>query len=210
MYMPEAFTERDLARLEALVRRHSFGTLVSVHGGQPYASHLPLLLDGGLGRGGKLLGHMARANPQWESLADGQKVLAIFAGPHAYVSPSWYSTPGVPTWNYAVVHVYGAARLIEAPEALGELVTRLTAIYEAGSATPWRPDLSGEMPQRLLRMVVGFAIDIQEVQGKLKLSQNRSVEDQRRVMTHLRQMGSPEALGVAELMEENMKRKKAG
>ncbi len=206
MYLPEHFTERDSARIEALVRRHSFGTLVSVHRGQPFASHLPLLLDTGVEPHGKLLGHMARSNPQWQSLADGQRVLAIFQGPHAYVSPSWYRTPGVPTWNYAVVHVYGTARLIEGPEALGELVTRLTAVYEGDSATPWTPDLSGEMQKRMLRMIVGFEIDILEVQGKFKLNQNRSTEDQRRVIERLRQ-GGPAAAAVAELMSENLQAK---
>ncbi len=204
MYLPEAFRENDSTRLEALVRCHSFGTLVSMHEGHPFASHLPLLLDTGLERHGKLLGHMARSNPQWESLADGQRVLVIFQGPHTYVSPSWYGAPGVPTWNYAVIHVYGTARLIEEPVALGEVLTRLTAVYEGDSATAWTPDLSGEMVQRMLRGIVGFAIDIQDVQGKLKLSQNRSVEDQRRVIERLRQGGSAEGIAVAALMAENL------
>jgi transcriptional regulator len=207
MYLPEAFREEDSTRLEALVRRHSFGTLVSVQGGQPFASHLPLLLDTGLQRHGKLLGHMARSNPQWQSLAQGQRVLAIFQGPHAYVSPSWYRTPGVPTWNYAVVHVYGTARLIENPEALVELVTRLTAISEGDSAAAWTPDLSSEMQQRMLRMIVGFEVDIQEVQGKFKLNQNRSTEDQRRVIQRLRQRGSAGGIAVADLMADNLEPK---
>ncbi len=208
MYLPEAFAEADLTRLETLVRSYSFGTLVSMHGGRPFATHLPMLLDGGLERHGKLLGHLARANPQWESLADGQCVLAIFEGPHTYVSPSWYSTPGVPTWNYAVVHVYGTARLIEAPEALGELVTRLTAVYEGDSGAAWTPDLSGQMERRLLRAIVGFEIDIQEVQGKRKLNQNRPIADQRGVIERLRQGGSANGLAVAELMEENLRAKR--
>src|SRR5688572_28058136 len=108
MYIPEAFREDRPEALQALIREHCFGTLVSRHEGERGASHVPLLLDRDHGPHGTLLGHMARANPQWQGFREGEEVLAIFQGPHAYVSPSWYETElSVPTWNYAVVHACG-------------------------------------------------------------------------------------------------------
>src|SRR5258708_7170285 len=126
MYIPSAFAETDLATLHDFIQAHSFALLASHHDGQPLASHLPLLLDRATGVQGTLRGHMARANPQWRQ-ADGTEVLAVFLGPHAYVSPTWYEADDVvPTWNYVAVHAYGTLRLIDDREALlaivGEMV----------------------------------------------------------------------------------------
>lgn len=111
LYSPEAFVEADFGRLAAFLRNHAFGTLVSVREGAPMVSHLPLLFETEAGPRGRLLGHLARANPHAGSLAGGEPVLVIFQGPQDYVSPSWYATEGgVPTWNYAVVHAHGVAR----------------------------------------------------------------------------------------------------
>ena len=120
MYIPKSFQVTDPEVLAAFIRAHSFATLVSAVDGTPFATHLPLLLDQGT-----LLGHVARANPHWQAFDGQREALAIFHGPHAYISPTWYATgPAVPTWNYAAVHVYGAPRLIEG-EALAALVDRL-------------------------------------------------------------------------------------
>src|SRR5262249_58448970 len=117
IYTPASFAETDVGKLHAFVRRQSFATLVSASSGGLVASHLPLLLDTQAGRLGHLLGHMARANPQWRQI-DGD-VLAVFHGPHTYISPSWYAEPGlVPTWNYVAVHAYGTLQLVEKPEDL--------------------------------------------------------------------------------------------
>jgi transcriptional regulator len=104
MYIPTQFKEENFERLVTLIEDYSFGTLVSTHEGLPFVSHLPFLFEKDAATPGKLIGHMARANPQWQHLAQGQTVLAVFQGPHAYVSPTWYAAQGVPTWNYAVVH----------------------------------------------------------------------------------------------------------
>jgi transcriptional regulator len=204
MYVPGPFQELDLDRLEALIRANSFGVLVSVHDGRPIASHVPFLFERGGGSNGTLIGHLARANPQWHSLADGQTVLAIFQGPHAYISPSWYESPGVPTWNYAVVHLYGKARLVEEEGLVWGIVERLTRLHEAGTADPWSPALSPDVRTRLLGGIVGFEIAVAEVQGKFKLNQNRSAEDQRRVAERLTQTGSDSALALARLMASNL------
>src|SRR5687767_4420480 len=111
MYIPRAFQETRAEAIHDLIRAHSFGLLVSRQGETMEASHLPFLLDDGRGLHGTLVGHMARANPQWQALQEGAEALVIFSGPHAYISPSWYEIhPSVPTWNYATVHAYGTPR----------------------------------------------------------------------------------------------------
>ncbi len=204
MYIPEHFKEDHPERIEALIREHSFGLLVSVQEGLPCASHLPFLYDRSAGGHGKLIGHMARSNPQWESLAQGQPVLAIFQGPHAYISPAWYGTPGVPTWNYAVAHLYGLAHLIQDQRALEGIVQQLTAVHESTYREPWVPHLLGERGSRLLEMIIGFEIEVTEIQGKFKLSQNRPLDDQRRVIEQLERSGSDLESAVARLMAANL------
>ena len=202
MYLPDHFKEAHQDKLTAFIRQHGFGLLVSTHEHRPFASHLPFLHDAGKGGQGRLLGHMARANPQWQSLADGQEALIVFQGPHAYISPSWYDAPGVPTWNYAVVHVRGTAQLIEDGPGLWSLVQRMTEHYEAALAQPWRPTLSETERERLLGMIVGFEIAITDIRGKFKLSQNRSPQIRANVIRHLRAGASPDGVAVAALMEQ--------
>ena len=120
MYIPAAFQQTDKTKLHDFIEANSFGLLVSTHGGEPFATHLPFLLERDAGPHGCLVGHVARANPQWHGL-DGQTVLAVFSGPHAYVSPTWYEAENVvPTWNYVAVHAYGPCRLVEDPDRLTE------------------------------------------------------------------------------------------
>jgi len=196
MYIPAHFAEHDQARIEALIRENAFGILVSVADGLARASHIPFLYDPGRG---VLLGHLARANPQWETLASAQDVMVIFQGPHAYVSPTWYTRPGVPTWNYAVVHVHGRATTFDDPERLRNLVEGLSGVYEAGSAAPW----SGEYNSRMLEMIVGFEIAITDLQAKFKLSQNRPEEDRQAVAAALQASSDPGDRRLAALMLMN-------
>ena len=174
MYLPAHFREDDHAALLALMRAHPFATLVTVHEGAPFATHLPLLIDE---RGGevRLLGHVARANPQWTHFED-RGALAIFHGPHALVHPGWYAAaPNVPTWNYAVVHAAGRAALLEGDAAL-DVARRLTATF-----TPDAPPISDAFERKLIGGVVTFELRVQRLQGKFKLSQNRNETDQRNV-----------------------------
>ena len=202
MYIPESFKETNPKRITALIEGHPFGTLVTAPDGVPFVSHLPFLFESTAGAHGKLFGHMARANPQWQHLAADSNVLAVFQGPHAYVSPSWYSSPGVPTWNYAVVHLYGNASLIEDEAELEALIERLTNTHESPMPSPWKPDLAGERRTKLLNMIVGFEIEIIDVQGKFKLCQNRPAEDRQRVIEALSQSPHPLEVAVAKLMEK--------
>jgi transcriptional regulator len=200
MYIPEHFKETDSERISTLIEGNSFGTLVTALDGVPFVSHLPFIFDHAAGSNGKLLCHMARANPQWQHFSSCGEVLAIFQGPHAYVSPSWYSSPGVPTWNYAVVHLRGKPRFIESESELEALVVRLTHIYESVMPNPWKPNLAGERRAKLLNMIVGFEIEVTYIQAKFKLSQNRPPEDQQSVIEKLGQSSNQTEAAVAKLM----------
>lgn len=167
------------------MQRYSFATLVTCHDGTTFASHVPLLLD----RDRKvLLGHLARGNPQWNSFG-GAEALAIFAGPHAYVSPSWYgTTPAVPTWNNAAVHVYGTPRLLT-PDQTHDVVDQTVRKYEGGRRDPWSNDLPEDFRHRLLSAVVGFEMSLAKVEGKFKVGQNRSAADRAGMLAGLRGEG---------------------
>ena len=194
MYIPKHFHETDEDTLAALIDASSFGTLITLDGARPFASHLPFLYDRAAR---KLHAHVARANPQWQQLGATREVLAIFQGPHGYVSPTWYVEPGVPTWNYAAVHVYGIATAIDDLDATARHVEALAARYEQQTATPWVPSYD----RRRLAGIVVLEITISEIQGKLKLSQNRSAEDRAGVIEHLEASGTDNDLALAQLMK---------
>lgn len=200
MYIPSAFREDDPAVLREIIAANSFATLVTVREGVPFATHLPLLLDGERGALGTLRGHVARANPQWQDLEQ-QQALVLFQGPHGYVSPSWYETdPAVPTWNYEAVHAYGRARLLEGERPLLALLHELATHFEQGRAQPWKPHEREEFSRRLLPGIVGFEIEIERLEGKRKLSQNRPEADRRGVIQALRSAGDAELQRLAERM----------
>jgi transcriptional regulator len=201
MYVPPHFAVSDPATLHDFIERHSFGLLVSQVDGVPFASHLPFLLDRTAGPHGTLVGHVARANPQWRELA-GQTALAVFSGPHAYVSPTWYEAANVvPTWNYTAVHAYGRPELVEERDTLLEIVRRSVAVYEAAMPRPWVLDTTGPFVDRLLPHIVGFRIAVERIEGKWKLNQNHPAERRERVVRALRERGDENAMGVAELMQ---------
>ncbi|MDD2052998.1 FMN-binding negative transcriptional regulator [Pseudomonas putida] len=183
MYTPRAFTEEDPLELQRLIRDTRLA-LVVTHGPEGLqASHLPLLLKADEGPHGTLYGHLARANRQWQTLAAGGEVLVIFTGGDAYVSPSFYPAKAehgkvVPTWNYLAVHAYGQAEVFDEPPRLLELVSSLTDRHEADRASPWQvTDAPADYIDGMLRAIVGFALPITRLEGKRKLSQNRSPAD---------------------------------
>ena len=201
MYIPAAFAESDLTRLHDFIEQHGFGLLVSQLDGAPFATHLPFLLERTNGPHGTLIGHMARANPQWTE-AGGQTVLAIFAGPHAYISPTWYEAEQVvPTWNYTAVHAYGRVQVIEDEGALLDIVQRFVQIYEKTMPRPWSFDPSSTFVERMLAQIVGFRIEVEKIEGKWKLNQNHPAERRRKVVRALRQRGDENAQAVAALMQ---------
>ncbi|HEX7812490.1 MAG TPA: FMN-binding negative transcriptional regulator [Burkholderiales bacterium] len=205
IYIPKPFAEQGTGRLHALIRERNFGTLISHGANGIEVSHLPFLLDAGRN---VLRAHMARGNPQWQSLQPGTEVVAVFHGPHHYVSPSWYANhPSVPTWNYAVVHVTGNPRLIDDPGQLESLVRDLVDQHEALSPAPWRMDLPPEYLGKMISGIVGFEIDIAGIEGKFKLSQNRPAADAPLVAEALEKIGSEDARGIAAMMRENLSRR---
>jgi transcriptional regulator len=198
LYIPSSFAENDRATLQAFIAAHGFATLISPDPEDPQVTHLPLLLDPARGTLGTLLGHVARANPHWRQLESRSQVLAIFHGPHAYVSPSWYvHHPSVPTWNYAVVH--GRARVTDDARELERIVWRLVEKYESARPQPWSMQLPADYQAQMLSGIVGFEIEIVRISGKFKLSQNRPVADRPRVVEALSGGGSHER-EVAQMM----------
>lgn len=184
MYSPTAFRQDNLATLHRQIAACRLATVVSQGPSGLQASHLPLLLEPAEGEFGTLYGHFARANPQWQELANGGEVLTIFSGPDAYVSPAWYPAKAehgkvVPTWNYIAVHAYGQAEVFDDAERLLALVSRLSQRHEAGRAQPWAvSEAPPDYIDSMLRAIVGFALPIQRLEGKWKLGQNRSAADQ--------------------------------
>ena len=197
MYLPSAFRQDDLAELHAQMQASPFALLTSAGAAGVQASHLPLLLAPDEGEFGTLYGHFARANPHWRDLQDGAEALTVFSGPDAYISPGWYPAKAehgkvVPTWNYIAVHARGPVELIEEPERLLQIVSRLSDQHESGRERPWAvSDAPREYIDSMLRAIVGFALPIHRLEGKWKLGQNRSAADQAGVRDGLASSPSP-------------------
>lgn len=202
VYLPPAFTESRTEVLIAHIERHEFGLIVSHGAGGMIASQVPFLVAR---RDGRVLlqGHLARANPQVADL-DGGEALAIFEGPHAYISPSWYMAgPAVPTWNYAAVHAYGAARAIADRGWLRDLLHRLSERHEAREPAPWRmQDLPEAYLASMLNGIIGVEIAVDRLEGKFKLSQNRPAADRPRISAALERREDAASRDVARLMRE--------
>jgi transcriptional regulator len=204
MYIPAAFLETNYEKLFDVIEQHSFGLLVSEIDGAPFASHLPLLVDRTIAPHGCLIGHMARANPQWEQ-ADGQTVLAVFAGPHAYISPTWYESENVvPTWNYVAVHAYGTFRAIHEPENVLKIVSQYVDFFEAALPDPWKFDALGEYAQKMGGAIVGFKIEISRLEGKWKLNQNHPRERRDKVVRALHTSSDEGSRAIADLMQQQL------
>ena len=206
LYMPPAFRVDDLPLLLDHIARTGLATFITAGADGPIVSHVPLVhepSDTGLGR---LIGHLARANPQWQATDLTKPALAVFMGPDAYVSPSWYPSKAetgrvVPTWNYAVVHVRGALTFFDDAERLRAAVERLTDHHERMRADPWQVS---DAPERFvasqLKGIVGFEIAIASIDGKYKLSQNRSEPDREGVIAGLARESDPGSLATRTLM----------
>jgi transcriptional regulator len=201
MYLPPHFRERRTEVLHEFIERHPLGMLVTSVNGAPVADHVPMLLVRDQGANGTLQGHVARANPLWRTTADGAEVLVVFHGADAYVSPSSYPSKHVdgkvvPTWNYAVVHAHGRIRFFEDEARLHALVSKLTDHFERPRSKPWSvADAPEDYVRAMVRAIVGFEIEITDLAGKFKASQNRSAEDRAGVR------GGMGAAGVGELDE---------
>jgi transcriptional regulator len=201
LYLPEHFAVRDRAVVARILHDHPFATLVTPGHPEPAVTHLPLLHIADCEPHGTLLGHFARANPHSE-MAAGADSIAIFHGPHAYVSPSWYAVPAaaVPTWNYVIAHVHGTIELDRDPAATRAILDVMIKRFESGRAAPWRLELDPRRLDAMVRSIVGFRVAIKRIDAKFKLSQNRAPTDRARVMSALAAEGHADATATAAWM----------
>ena len=210
IYNPPAFRETDLAAMHAQIRHSGLATLITVGADGPIVSHLPMLLDSQPGPFGKLTGHLARANPQWKESDFSKPAIAMFMGPDAYVSPSWYPSKAehgkaVPTWNYSMIYVRGRIETFEEAEELRAHVTALTERFEQSAPNPWQvSDAPEDYLQRQFKGIVGLRLTIDTIEGKAKLSQNRSKADQDAVVAALSGSGRANDLAVSGMMKQRM------
>lgn len=202
MYIPEYFRVEDRKTAVGFMRANPFAILVSTTADGPFATHVPVVIRE---EGNQMLirGHVAKANPHWKHLQEQPGTLMIFHGPHAYISPTNYSTREVvPTWNYGAVHVYGEARTYsEKPELLA-MLHDLIPTFEAAYETQWN-SLSEEYRSRMLGHIVGFELAVTKIEAKFKLSQNRAREEQQRIIDSLGAASDTAVSGTAKLMCEH-------
>ena len=209
MYQPPHHREDRLDVQHALIRAHPLGALVTLGASGLTASHIPFLIDPAASPLGTLRAHVARANAQWRDFDPKVEALVIFQGPESYITPAWYETKRetgkvVPTWNYAVVHAYGAIRTVEDADRLRAHVTELTNTHERALAEPWAvTDAPEPFVAAQLRGIVGLEIAISRIEGKWKVSQNRPVADRVGVTKGLREQDGGDS-DMAKLVEERI------
>ncbi|HEY1744393.1 MAG TPA: FMN-binding negative transcriptional regulator [Granulicella sp.] len=211
MYIPKANEETRLEVLHDLIEAHPLASLVTMGQSGLFASHLPMVLERESATRGLLKGHLSRANQQWRDFQPSVEALAIFSGPEHYITPSWYAEKAdtgkvVPTWNYAVVHVYGTLKVIEDPTWLIEYLNALTTVHESAFSAPWQvSDAPAGYVESLLKGIVGLELPIERIEGKWKASQNRSERDRARVSEGLERLGTPESIAMKALVDARQK-----
>jgi transcriptional regulator len=202
MYIPPHFKITDESIAYDIIKEHGFASLISQHNGMPLATHLPLLLNK---ENTYLYGHFARPNPQWKDI-ESQTFLAIFHGPHCYISPSWYETnQAVPTWNYVTVHVYGELELVEDEDEVMESLQDLVMKYEDPNSPYTLEDVDSKYLAGMNKGIQGFKLHITKIEGKAKLSQNHSAHRQERVIQALERIPHENEQEIARLMKRNQR-----
>ncbi len=208
MYVPAHFAADDMAQIAAFVDDAGAADLVTFDGSRLVSTLLPLIWDRGDAGNGRLIGHVARSNPQWQHPAAGVPALAIFHGPQAYISPSWYQSTKdhgrtVPTWNYTTVHMSGPVTFRQDEDWLGDVVTRLTERHEKGRPGRWWVrDAPEKFVAGQLRAIVGVELAVRQIEAKDKLSQNRTSQDRAGVIAGLRREPADGAHAIADLMAD--------
>ena len=201
MYIPKHFNIDDEEVIYDFIKKHGFATLFSHHKGEPCATHLPLMLNKSENA---LYGHFARANGQWKDI-EKEQVLAVFQGPHCYISPTWYeTTKAVPTWNYVSIHLYGKVEIIEDRKVIFDSLNDLVTKYETPDSTYNLNDIEPSFIEGMSKGIVAFKIKITKVEAKAKISQNHSEERQKLIIKHLEKTSQQDNIQIASLMKENL------
>jgi transcriptional regulator len=200
MYTPSHYKNENLDEVREFLKQNSFGILINQTDGRPWATHIPLELD--VDDEGKdiLAGHISKANPQWKSFKGNEEVLAIFNGPHSYISSSWYKEEEVPTWNYIAVHVYGKIQILN-DEAVLDSLHKLVDKYEKASTNPVSINNLSHKTMRQIKGIVGFQIGITDIHATYKLSQTRP-EDHPKIIEELQKANNPGSLEIANMIKQ--------
>lgn len=202
MYIPENYSLTNQAEIHEFLHKNGFALLINQTLGKLWATHVPLVLDFKSDGTPYLLGHISKANPQHEGFAENNEILAVFTGPHAYISSSWYDHENVPTWNYIAVHVYGKIKIHSHEEAVLGL-KKLVDKYEKKSENPIRVENLSEKTMREARGIIGFEIEITSIEAQKKLSQNRDDVNYKNIISELETLKDPQAKAMAEAMKKN-------
>jgi transcriptional regulator len=202
MFIPKHFQLNDEEMIYDFIEKYSFATLFSQHKGEPYATHLPLILNKDENA---LYGHFARPNEQWKDVG-GQQVLVVFQGPHCYISPSWYETmKAVPTWNYVSIHLYGRMEIVEDPKVIFDSLNDMVKKYENPDSPYNLSDVDPNFIKGMSKGIVAFRINISKIEAKAKLSQNHPVERQELIINQLEQIPNTDDQKISILMKANLK-----
>lgn len=201
MYIPNYFRNNNLLEIENFVSKNSFAVLITHHQQKQFATHLPIEMETKVNGEKVLQGHIARGNQQWQTFENGEQALAIFTGPHTYVSSSWYNHVNVPTWNYIAVHISGFLRILNEEELLLSL-KKLTDKYEVISKNPVTVEGMDDNVRKQIKGIVGFEMRIEKMEGKWKMSQNRDEEDYKNIIRELEELNDFNAKEVAKEMKK--------
>jgi transcriptional regulator len=201
MYIPELYKNENEEEITTFLRNNSFGILVNLLDGQLWATHIPLELEQNESGKKLLCGHISRDNPQWKGFQSNADILAIFSGPHSYISSSWYEKENVPTWNYIAVHVYGKIKIIEGDDVIASL-KRLTDKYEQNSKNPVRLEDLSEKTMRQVAGIIAFEIEIDRIEAVKKMSQNRNERDYSNIVSELEKTDDAASKEVVAIMKK--------
>lgn len=201
MFIPNYYKNENIEEVKDFLVKNSFGILISQVEGKISGTHIPMELDTDENGNDVLIGHISKANPQSKYLINQEEILAIFNGPHSYVSSSWYQKENVPTWNYVAVHIYGTVKIIEGEKLLNSL-KKLVDKYEKNSENPVSVEKLSSRTMKEINGIIGFSIKINEIQAAYKLSQNRDKIDYQNIRTELEQNGNPHSFEIAKEMKK--------
>ena len=201
MYTPEIYKNENQEEIKKFLQENSFGILINQTNEKLCATHIPLELDTNENGNEILWGHISKENPQWKGFLDNDQILAVFSGPHSYISSSWYDHENVPTWNYIAVHVYGKIKIIEG-EAVIQSLKKLVDKYEQNSENPVRIEDLSKQTMMQSRGIVAFEIEITEIQATKKLSQNRDEKNHQNIISELEKTNNNQSIAIANEMKK--------